>query len=93
MFAALHINAPASNSKFEFVHNETAFLAFSHGPMNCPGKGLAQLELRTVLCAVLQRFHLRPAEGPGWDAGAYEREFKDYFSATRPQLRVILERR
>lgn len=91
-FAALHLDAtPASTPAF--IHNDIAFLAFSHGPMNCPGKGLAQVELRTVLCAILQRFRLRPREGERWDASAYEREFRDYFSATRPALPVVLERR
>ena len=72
-----------------FVHNETAFLAFSHGPMNCVGKNLAMLEMRLVLCALLQRF--RFALRKGWDAGSYERNYRDYFTSPRPELPVVLE--
>ena len=72
-----------------FVHNETAFLAFSHGPMNCVGKNLAMLEMRLVLCALLQRFRFALREG--WDAGSYERNYRDYFTSPRPELPVVLE--
>ena len=39
-----------------FVHNEHAFLVFSHGPMNCPGKALALLEMRVVAIALVHTF-------------------------------------
>ncbi|KAI0682151.1 high nitrogen upregulated cytochrome P450 monooxygenase 2 [Cerioporus squamosus] len=74
-----------------FTHNESAFLAFSHGPMNCAGKGLAMAELRTVVCAVLQRYELRLHAG--WDAGRYEDAYQDYFVSTRPEVPVVLESR
>ncbi|KAI0687111.1 high nitrogen upregulated cytochrome P450 monooxygenase 2 [Cerioporus squamosus] len=74
-----------------FTHNESAFLAFSHGPMNCAGKGLAMVEMRTVICAVLQRYELRLREE--WDAGRYEDAYRDYFVSTRPEVPVVLESR
>ena len=43
------------------IHDPTAFLPFSSGPMNCAGKHLALLEIRTVVIAVLQRFRVRRA--------------------------------
>ncbi|RDX41719.1 cytochrome P450 [Lentinus brumalis] len=73
------------------THNESAFLPFSHGPMNCPGKPLALLELRIVVCAFLQRFRFCLAEG--WDVREYERGYKDHFVASRPELPVVLEAR
>ncbi len=73
------------------THNESAFLPFSHGPMNCPGKPLALLELRMVVCAFLQRFRFRLAEG--WDEREYEGGYKDHFVASRPELPVVLEAR
>ncbi|KAH9938835.1 high nitrogen upregulated cytochrome P450 monooxygenase 2 [Epithele typhae] len=73
------------------THVELAFTPFSHGPMNCPGKGLAMLETRTVVCAVLQRFRVRLR--PEWDPAEYDRGYLDYFSATRPALPVLLEER
>ena len=81
----------ADKAALVFVHNEQAFIPFSHGPMNCPGKGLAMLEMRTVACALLQRFRVRLRAG--WDKARYEEGYKDYFSATRPELPVLLDPR
>ncbi|KAH9852366.1 high nitrogen upregulated cytochrome P450 monooxygenase 2 [Lenzites betulinus] len=74
-----------------FVHNETAFAPFSHGPMNCVGKGLAMQEMRVVLCAVLQRYELRLRAG--WDPRAYGEGYKDYFVTTRPAVPVTVHAR
>ncbi|TFK79340.1 high nitrogen upregulated cytochrome P450 monooxygenase 2, partial [Polyporus arcularius HHB13444] len=74
-----------------FVHNESAFMAFSYGPMNCAGKGLAILEMRTVMCALLQQYEVRLREG--WDAGCYEERYRDYFVSTRPEVSIVLARR
>ena len=82
---------PVAADTFAFVHDENAFLAFSHGPMNCPGKSFAMLEMRMLACAILQRFRVRLREG--WDTKQYDAGYKDYFSATRPELPVVLERR
>ncbi|KAI0687966.1 high nitrogen upregulated cytochrome P450 monooxygenase 2 [Cerioporus squamosus] len=75
--------------KTTLVHNEAGFLPFSHGPMNCVGKTLAMQEMRMVVCALLQRFAIRAGEG--WDRGSFERQYKDYFVATRPEVPVLLE--
>ena len=84
---------PASTpfSHADFIHNEAAFIPFSYGPMNCVGMGLAMLEMRMLVCVVLQRFSLRLREG--YDIAEYEREFRDYFVAARPPLPVILSQR
>ena len=74
-----------------FVHNERAFIPFSHGPMNCPGKALALLELRVAVVALVHTFRARLRAG--WDSGFYEREIRDFFSATRPCVPVVLEAR
>ena len=88
-----------------FRHNLDAFVPFSHGPMNCVGKRLAHAEIRSVVCAILQRFRVRAAEGTGGhgekgegeegesvlDLAAYERGFLDFFVTVRPPVRVSLE--
>ena len=75
-----------------FVHNERAFIPFSYGPMNCVGKQLALQEIRTVVCAVLQRFRVRAAEGEGaLNISAYEAEFKDFFMTVHGPVQVVLE--
>ncbi|PIL25572.1 cytochrome P450 [Ganoderma sinense ZZ0214-1] len=80
-----------NKGKAAFVHNEQAFLPFSVGPMNCPGKALAMQEMRMVVAALVQRFRMRLRDG--WDAAFYEREIRDYFNATRPRVPVVLEKR
>lgn len=72
-----------------FVHDEAAFIPFSYGPMNCVGKSLAMQEMRTVVCALLQRFTFRLGEG--WDVGRYERDYRDYFTAPRIGYPVEIE--
>ena len=72
-----------------YAHNEAAFMPFSIGPMNCVGKSLAMQEMKTVLCAVLQRFKVRAEDG--WDPRTYEGNYRDYFTAQRPELPVVLE--
>ena len=85
--------ASGSEAKFEFVHNDLAFLAFSHGPMNCVGKGFALQEIRTVVCALVQRFSVRLRLEEGWAPREYQAGYKDFFVSSRPVLPVVLERR
>ncbi len=77
----------------EFVHNDAAFIPFSHGPMNCVGKGLAMQQMRTVVYALVQRFRMGPRLEDGWDPRSYEEGFKDCVVANRPELPVVLEPR
>ena len=86
----------------EFRHNDAAFLAFSHGPLNCVGKGLGMQEMRMVVTALVQRFEMGLAALPGkakvgLGAGAgmdgYEKQYRDFFVSTRPEVMVVLERR
>ncbi|KAM5536735.1 hypothetical protein V8D89_009574 [Ganoderma adspersum] len=78
-----------SPSSPEFRHDEAGFIPFSSGPMNCVGKTLAMQEMRMVLCAVLQKFRIKAEEG--WDLRTYEANYRDYFTAQRPELPVTLE--
>ena len=82
---------PAEAKPAEFVHNEEAYMPFSHGPMNCVGKNFALMEMRIVVCALMQRFRFRLPGG--YDPADYERDFKDYLIASRPNLPVIVELR
>ncbi|KAL1948858.1 hypothetical protein VTO73DRAFT_10664 [Trametes versicolor] len=74
-----------------FVHNEAAFLPFSHGPANCVGKQLAMQEMRTVVCTVLQKLEVRVRSG--WDKREYEEGFLDFFVTKRPMLPVTVHPR
>ena len=74
-----------------YAHNEAAFMPFSIGPMNCVGKALAMQEMRTVMCAIVQRIRLRPVKG--WRLEEYDRGFKDYFVTVRGELPALVETR
>ncbi|TBU46359.1 high nitrogen upregulated cytochrome P450 monooxygenase 2 [Dichomitus squalens] len=75
----------------EFVHNTAAFLPFSYGPANCVGKGLAMQELRMVLCLLVQKLHLRLADG--WDPKVYDEQILEWLVMIKPYLPVVVERR
>ncbi|RDX51365.1 cytochrome P450 [Lentinus brumalis] len=67
-----------------FVHNEAAFMPFSIGPMNCPGKDLANLEMRAIIVALMKNFNFRLLDG--WDPAKFGEDPKDYFLVARPEL-------
>ncbi|KAI0822334.1 high nitrogen upregulated cytochrome P450 monooxygenase 2 [Trametes gibbosa] len=82
--------APAAPT-VAFVHNDAAFVPFSHGPANCVGKPMALQEMRAVTCALVQKFAVRLR--PGWDPRAYEAGYKDFFMSRRETLPVTLHAR
>ena len=75
----------------KFVHNASAFFPFSFGPANCAGKGLAMLEMRMVVCAMIQKLDIHLARD--FDVATYEDSVLDYFILSRPPLPVVVRRR
>ena len=88
IFAAMGEKSMAGN---KLVHNSAAFFPFSFGPANCAGKGLALLEMRMVVCAIMQRLDLSLEDG--FDPVAYEAGMLDYFILTRPPLPMVVRQR
>lgn len=73
------------------VTTHAAFLPFSHGPANCAGKNLALVEMRMIVCLLLQRFHMRFAdEFQPWE---WEENLEDWFVMKKGRLPVVLTRR
>jgi hypothetical protein len=72
-------------------HNPNAWIPFSFGPCNCVGKNLAMLELRMLLCHLVQRLSIKLPKG--CDPAQYERELDDRFVFTIGRLPVIVESR
>ena len=70
------------------MHNETAFVSFGLGPFACVGKALATLQMRMVICVLLQKFEFRLRDG--WDPKEYETNLWEYINLTTPQLPVHL---
>ena len=83
-------SSPDSGVRFKFVHNSAAFIPFSFGSMNYAGKGLAMLQMRIVVCALMQRFRIRVTERR--DLRRDGERSKGYLTANRIELPVVLER-
>ncbi|KAL5532689.1 hypothetical protein ACEPAF_4463 [Sanghuangporus sanghuang] len=72
----------------KFISNTSAFIPFSTGPANCVGKNLALLEMRMVVATIIQRFHVKFAEG--YDPSKWEEELQDFFVTKVGRLPVIV---
>lgn len=75
----------------DFMHDTSAFIPFSYGPADCIGKRLALHEIRSVVCAILQRFDLRFEKG--FDAASWETELRDFLVTLKGRLPVVMTRR
>jgi cytochrome P450 len=69
-------------SEPELVINKSAFNPFSTGPYNCVGKGLAMMELRSVISRVVNEFDVVLPEG--FEKQVYFGGIKDHFTAGPP---------
>ncbi|KAJ4367653.1 hypothetical protein N0V83_007238 [Neocucurbitaria cava] len=70
----------------ELVLNKSAYNPFSTGPYNCAGKGLAMMELRSVVGRVVNEFDVILPEG--FVAETYWEGIKDHFTAGPPKQLV-----
>jgi len=77
--------------RINFVTNHKAFVPFSLGPMNCPGKGLALLEMRMTIALLVQKFDMRLQDG--WSQYNWENQIEDYFISSTGELPVVLSKR
>ncbi len=84
-------SAPGPLTRDQFVHNDTAFITFGLGPLACVGKALATLQMRMVVCALLQKFDFRLRDD--WDPKEYDANCWEYINLTTPELPVHLQAR
>ncbi|KJA18919.1 hypothetical protein HYPSUDRAFT_44767 [Hypholoma sublateritium FD-334 SS-4] len=68
-----------------------AYIPFSLGPMNCPGKGLALLELRMVVATLVQQLDMELQSG--YDTTSWETKLDCYFVFTRGTIPVKVKLR
>jgi cytochrome P450 len=63
------------------------------GPYNCLGKGLAMMELQTVIGWTIYKYNIHLAEPPFFDEGLFFDGFKDHFTAGILGCQLIFEKR
>jgi cytochrome P450 len=79
------------HSQEEYVHNTDAFIPFSVGPTNCPGKNLAWLEMRIAVTTIVSRFDLKL--DPSYNPQKWYEDMSDYFAMIKGPLPTILSPR
>ncbi|KAI0067774.1 high nitrogen upregulated cytochrome P450 monooxygenase 2 [Artomyces pyxidatus] len=76
------------------THNAAAFFPYSYGPANCAGKNLAVLEMRVVICWLVQRFDMQRADG---EKAAlfeeWENSLQDFYVMSKGALWLRMVRR
>lgn len=71
--------------------DKVPWIPFTKGQFSCPGKNMAMMEIRMVLGRIALLYDLRFAPGEG--GLRFEREAKDTFTMTVPELPVVFKRR
>jgi cytochrome P450 len=70
----------------ELILRKETFMPFMTGPYNCAGKGLAMMELRSVVGRVVSEFDVEVPEG--FVAEGFWEAIKDHFTAGAPKVDV-----
>lgn len=78
-------------TKDQLIHDKTVFVPFSIGMRSCPGKSIAMLEMRAVLCALVQKFEVTIA--PGFALKEWEGDMRDAFITFLGPLMVNVKAR
>ncbi|CZT12527.1 related to pisatin demethylase cytochrome P450 [Rhynchosporium graminicola] len=79
----------------DLVLNRQAFIPFSTGMTNCPGKNLAMMELRDVVARTISEFDICLAESVvrDFDMEIFMKGTRDCFMATVPNIDVVFSAR
>ncbi|ESK87701.1 cytochrome p450 [Moniliophthora roreri MCA 2997] len=75
-----------------YKHDMKCFVAFSAGPANCVGKGLAMMEMRAAICMLLKRFDMRLRDHEKVK-GSFERGIQDLWTMRTEDLWVEFSER
>ena len=84
-------SSPPPPQRHARTHAHTHMHTHASGPTSCAGKGLALLELRTVICSLIQKFDFELA--PGFKPDDWERNLMDCFILVKGELPVRVKTR
>jgi cytochrome P450 len=73
-------------SSNQVVTTKEVFMPFSLGPMVCVGKGVALMEIRAVLCALVQHFDVKIVDQTALDT--WEEKIGENFTTIKGNLPV-----
>ncbi|KAF5329576.1 hypothetical protein D9619_009005 [Psilocybe cf. subviscida] len=73
------------------ITDRSAFIPFSTGQANCPGKPLAIVQLRYTIASIVRAFDAEFADG--YDAARWEKELQDRYVVVKGELPVKLTSR
>lgn len=75
------------------VRRREAFMPFLIGPYQCPGKGLAMMELRSAVARTVARFDVVWMDEEGRSLAQWADGIKDHFTMGVPRLRLAFKER
>ncbi|KAL0256524.1 hypothetical protein SLS55_008919 [Diplodia seriata] len=70
------------------IKRREAFIPFLTGPYQCPGKGLAMMELRSAVARTVAQFDVVWMDEEGKDLAAWSDRIKDHFTMGLPGLKL-----
>ena len=80
---------PFSYGKFRFSSTITYTPSQTPGPTSCAGKSLALLEIRMVVCSLIQNFEFELS--PSFNYGDWESNLQDCFILVKGELPVRIQ--
>jgi len=78
-------------SRNELIHNKTVFVPFSLGTRSCAGKSIAIMQMRAIVCALVQKYEFTKA--PDYNLDEWEEKIRDIFVTSCGPLMVTLKAR
>ncbi|CAL1708270.1 unnamed protein product [Somion occarium] len=75
----------------QLTHNKAVFNPFSAGRQSCAGKLIAWMEMRAIMCGVLQKFDIDPINGSEFES--YENGLVEVYITHRGALPLRLKAR
>ncbi|KAG0646070.1 Cytokinin biosynthesis 2 [Hyphodiscus hymeniophilus] len=81
------------SSQPDLILNKSAFIPFSVGAYNCPGRGLAMMELRSVISRTVQEFDISTSDMHEFDTRGFFDGIKDHFTSGVPRCEMVFQKR